>query len=222
MKTYTTVVCAVLASTAFADQQVGELSAQSPRWDRLSNNNVMNDGSCNNASADDSVNDQVPYERFYIRTTAVNAPIDVKVISLEAQPIDFDPFVAVYCSDFEPNAPLSSLLTLDDDSAGYPDAAVLASGPLVVGIQYTVVVSSYSNWAPSQFGQFAIELGDGLEFVNPCPADLNGDGALNFFDVSAFLTAFNSMDPIADFNNDSLFNFFDVSAFLTAFNAGCP
>ena len=55
-----------------------------------------------------------------------------------------------------------------------------------------------------------------------CVADLNGDGALNFFDVSAFLTAFGNMDPVADFNGDGSFNFFDVSAFLTAFSAGCP
>ena len=55
-----------------------------------------------------------------------------------------------------------------------------------------------------------------------CPADLNMDGTINFFDVSAFLTAFNSMDPIADFNDDGLFNFFDVSAFLVAYIAGCP
>jgi hypothetical protein len=55
-----------------------------------------------------------------------------------------------------------------------------------------------------------------------CPADLNGDGALDFFDVSAFLTAYNGMDPIADFTGDGMFNFFDVSAFLSAFQAGCP
>ncbi len=70
---------------------------------------------------------------------------------------------------------------------------------------------------------------DGDQFVNlsnpvvpSCPADLNGDGMLNFFDVSAFLSAYNAMDPIADFSGDGMFNFFDVSAFLTAFNAGCP
>ncbi|MEZ6165397.1 MAG: GC-type dockerin domain-anchored protein [Phycisphaerales bacterium] len=55
-----------------------------------------------------------------------------------------------------------------------------------------------------------------------CPADLNDDGLLNFFDVSAFLSAYNIMNPTADFNNDGLFNFFDVSAFLNAYNAGCP
>lgn len=55
-----------------------------------------------------------------------------------------------------------------------------------------------------------------------CSADLNGDGMINFFDVSAFLTAYNANDPIADFNDDGLYNFFDVSAFLTDYNAGCP
>ena len=55
-----------------------------------------------------------------------------------------------------------------------------------------------------------------------CPADLNDDGELNFFDVSAFLLAFNEEDAIADLNGDGLFNFFDVSTFLTQFAAGCP
>lgn len=55
-----------------------------------------------------------------------------------------------------------------------------------------------------------------------CLADLNGDGMLNFFDVSAFLTAFNAMDPSADLNNDGSFDFFDVSVFLTAYAMGCP
>ena len=58
--------------------------------------------------------------------------------------------------------------------------------------------------------------------VLECPADLSGDGTLNFFDISAFLQAFNSSDPIADFNNDGQFNFFDISAFLNAFGNGCP
>lgn len=57
--------------------------------------------------------------------------------------------------------------------------------------------------------------------VVACLPDINGDGQLNFFDVSAFLTAFNAQDPIADFNNDGQFNFFDVSQFLAAFSAGC-
>ena len=55
-----------------------------------------------------------------------------------------------------------------------------------------------------------------------CIADMNNDDLLNFFDVSAFLSAFSMQNPLADFNNDGQFNFFDVSAFLSAFAAGCP
>lgn len=53
-------------------------------------------------------------------------------------------------------------------------------------------------------------------------ADMNADGSLNFFDVSAFLVAFSNGDFAADFTNDGIFNFFDVSAFLAAFGGGCP
>lgn len=61
-----------------------------------------------------------------------------------------------------------------------------------------------------------------IKGAQPCPADLNGDGGLNFFDISVFLQAFGANDPIADFTGDGLYNFFDISAFLQAFSAGCP
>jgi len=49
-----------------------------------------------------------------------------------------------------------------------------------------------------------------------CPADLTGDGELNFFDVSAFLV------DQPDYNGDGSFNFFDVAAFLADYLEGCP
>ena len=55
-----------------------------------------------------------------------------------------------------------------------------------------------------------------------CPADLNLDGAIDFFDVSAFLVAFNTQQPAADFDQNGIFNFFDVSRFLEAYLIGCP
>lgn len=64
-----------------------------------------------------------------------------------------------------------------------------------------------------------------------CPADLfpattGGDGVLNFFDISQYITYFNAQDPQADFfpagQGDGVFNFFDISAFIAAYNAGCP
>ena len=55
-----------------------------------------------------------------------------------------------------------------------------------------------------------------------CIADITSDGVLDFFDVSAFLKAFNQLDPVADISGDGRIDFFDVSAFLTAFGQGCP
>lgn len=62
------------------------------------------------------------------------------------------------------------------------------------------------------------------EIVGGCSdADLAEPfGQLDFFDVSAFLSAFSAGDPAADLNNDGKFNFFDISGFLSVFNAGCP
>lgn len=57
--------------------------------------------------------------------------------------------------------------------------------------------------------------------VPECRADVNGDGVLDFFDISSFLGSYSSSDPIADFNQDGVLDFFDVSAFLSAFGAGC-
>lgn len=56
-----------------------------------------------------------------------------------------------------------------------------------------------------------------------CPADLNNDGILNFFDVSAFLNAYNAHGQVADMAEPTgTWNFFDVSAYLSMYNAGCP
>ncbi|PCI11262.1 hypothetical protein COB72_01325 [bacterium] len=54
-----------------------------------------------------------------------------------------------------------------------------------------------------------------------CLADLTNDGLLNFFDISALLTAFADADLAADFNSDGLLNFFDISAFMIEFAASC-
>jgi hypothetical protein len=73
-------------------------------------------------------------------------------------------------------------------------------------------------------GKFFIEQAQPLikGWIPLCPADMNADGVLDFFDVSAFLNLYNAQNPEADFNGDGVFNFFDVSAFLNAFNQGCP
>jgi glucose/arabinose dehydrogenase len=56
------------------------------------------------------------------------------------------------------------------------------------------------------------------------PADLAPPlGQLNFFDLSAYLAAFNAADPAADLAApNGVFNFFDVAAYLGLYNLGCP
>ncbi len=59
--------------------------------------------------------------------------------------------------------------------------------------------------------------------VAGCPADLTGDGALNFFDLAAYLDLFNTQNPAADLAPPAgVFNFFDLAAYLDLYNAGCP
>ena len=52
-----------------------------------------------------------------------------------------------------------------------------------------------------------------------CCVDMNGDGMLNFFDVSQFIQEFIAG---GDYNGDGSTDFFDVSVFIQDFNAGCP
>jgi hypothetical protein len=61
--------------------------------------------------------------------------------------------------------------------------------------------------------------------VGPCnPADLAPPfGQLTFGDISAFLAAFQAMDPAADLAPPfGQLTFGDISAFLAAFSGGCP
>ncbi len=99
-----------------------------------------------------------------------------------------------------PDIPLQ-LPTFGTDTA----SVIYSATPEMVTINTTLGLSITTNGAASD-----------------CRADINNDGELNFFDVSAFLAAFAAMEPAADFNDDGAYNFFDVSDFLGAFAQGCP
>jgi len=76
------------------------------------------------------------------------------------------------------------------------------------------VIQSHQTW-----DAVTLVIDDGIA---ACKPDLTGDGTLDFFDISAFLTAFGTQDPVADFTGDRVFDFFDISVFLSVFGAGCP
>ncbi len=55
-----------------------------------------------------------------------------------------------------------------------------------------------------------------------CGGDFSGDGLMNFFDVSSFLSLYLGNHPQADLSGDGALSFFDVSAFLLLYQSGCP
>ncbi|MFI4871644.1 MAG: GC-type dockerin domain-anchored protein [Phycisphaerales bacterium JB061] len=58
--------------------------------------------------------------------------------------------------------------------------------------------------------------------VDTCLADTNNDGILSPADFSAWVAAFNAMDPACDQNADEACTPADFSAWVANFNAGCP
>jgi len=58
-------------------------------------------------------------------------------------------------------------------------------------------------------------------FVNPCRADFNGDGFLDFTDFDDFVAAFEAGSASADFNGDGFLDFTDFDDFVAAFEGGC-
>mgnify|MGYP001799650444 CR=1 FL=1 len=80
-------------------------------------------------------------------------------------------------------------------------------------------------------GDAAVDCADVDELIalatEPLPAaitpDLDQSGMLDFFDVLAYLAAFDAADPIADNDGNGMFDFFDVLAYLAAFDGPlCP
>ena len=130
----------------------------------------------------------------------------------------------------------------DDDIDNGGDSGSAYVFDATTGVQITKLLASDGS-AANEFG-YSIGIDNGVVAVGAhqdndngsnsgsayvftmpgadCPADLTGDGNLNFGDVSAFLVAYGNQDPIADFFPDGNFNFTDVSIFLTEYGAGCP
>ncbi|MEX0876274.1 MAG: GC-type dockerin domain-anchored protein, partial [Phycisphaerales bacterium] len=110
-----------------------------------------------------------------------------------------------------------------NDSSGWNTVEFRLSDYVTVTDQMVLrfTVQDTPNDSVTESGVDAFRVFD-IVCGSDCPADMDGSGALDFFDVSAFLNAFDSQDPAADFNGDGNYDFFDLSSFLNAFDAGCP
>ncbi|HCT43632.1 MAG TPA: hypothetical protein DF699_00295, partial [Phycisphaerales bacterium] len=106
------------------------------------------------------------------------------------------------------------------------DGPVLPEGATFADIVSNVDEVVFSTFDPREFYLFAffdVSVDNfSISREAGCEVDFDGNGSLDFFDVSAFISAFASQDPAADLNADRAFDFFDVSQFVSAFSAGCP
>lgn len=105
-------------------------------------------------------------------------------------------------SEFEIDAETGELLVTTYGIEAYSEAELLADPDSIVARE-PAVVSQFSMQPAS------------------CPADFNGDGAVNVLDFVAFQVAWQAMDGNADCNGDGSFNVLDFVCFQGVFQAGC-
>lgn len=74
--------------------------------------------------------------------------------------------------------------------------------------------------ARTQVAQATLFCGNGV-CASECAADTNGDGVLDFGDISAFVVRFLAGDLAADLNGDGILDLGDISTFVGAFLGGC-
>jgi hypothetical protein len=117
------------------------------------------------------------------------------------------------------SAPGSTVEVFGRDDALIDSFVVTSS---FVGYQAPTLGISRVVITPPAAGLFGVNnVAFGAEFI-ACPADMNGDGGQDIFDVIDFVGFYNSEDDRADFTDDGQFDIFDVLAFVGAYGVACP
>lgn len=107
-----------------------------------------------------------------------------------------------------------------DDISGWGSVG----GGLMVAFASCYTPSRYGSWGLLEYqGQPLSEAHKMRAWIdsNTSPADITGDGVLDFLDISAFLMGFGQQDPVADLTGDGAIDFLDISAFISAFRVVC-
>lgn len=159
------------------------------------------------------------------RTGTITVDADFPLISLVTMIAPSpDWFVGIHGVDLRPNGIWARELVFDLDpyDSGTDSGANYTSGN--ANVSPHLPIANLSNTFPftgsGRIGTFTITL---VSDASCSHADLAEPfDSLDFFDVSAFISAYNAQDESADFTNDGVFDFFDVSAFINAYSAGCP
>ena len=149
---------------------------------------------------------------FFNVSGALGAPIDVELISSTGDTTNLTTDFATV-SSLAPAGGSGFDATLED----------LAEGPFTASYTFRVHNDRGLFSGTTNVEDLTLVLTGEVVGGAGCPIDYAEPfGALNFFDISAFLNFFGASDPLADLNGDGMFNFFDISAFLNMYGAGCP
>lgn len=158
---------------------------------------------------------------------AINSVLGTGLIEIQPADMDSDGKLDLVAATFG-TQPQSIAVSLGNGDGTFDTQNNFPSGNGPV----SVVVADFDNDSGPDVAAVHSASNDLYIYLNQCPynfcgcnpADLAAPcGSLDFFDVSAFLSAFIAMNPVADFAAPfGTFDFFDVSAFLTAFSNGCP
>lgn len=159
------------------------------------------------------------------RTGTIDVDADFPLLSLVTMIAPSpDWFVGIHNVDLRPDGIWARELVFDLDpyDSGTDSGANYTSGN--ADVTPHAPIANLSNTFPftgsGRIGTFTITL---ISDASCSHADLAEPyESLDFFDVSAFISAFNAQDDSADFTNDGIFDFFDVSEFINAYSAGCP
>ena len=150
-------------------------------------------------------------EFFNIGDAAVGAPMDIQLLSSTGD-------TAELTTDF------STITSVQAQSSQSIQAALSDATEGVYAATFTFrAVNDESLFGIASGGDELVVHLTGEVVGSICVPDFAEPfGELDFFDVSAFLSAFAAQDPQADLSGDGNFDFFDVSGFLVAYGAGCP
>ena len=110
---------------------------------------------------------------------------------------------------------LDGVVVRDIVSAGHADAVPSVSS-LGGGSELCVAITPNDGDTDGFQTSYCVDIAP-----EPCPADVNGDGAVTPTDFTAWINAFNNNLPECDQNSDGVCTPTDFTAWINNFNAGC-
>ncbi|MCC6675926.1 MAG: right-handed parallel beta-helix repeat-containing protein [Phycisphaerales bacterium] len=160
-------------------------------------------------------------QNFPVLATAAAGPGPVHITgTLDSTPstaftLEFFASPACDPSGFGEGAAYLGSTDVSTDSAGHTEFDISLPATIAPGSFITATAARALSGDTSEFSAcIAVATAD-------CPADLTGDGIVDFADYLEFLNRYDALDPSVDFTGDGLVDFADYLEFLNLYEQGC-